>query len=117
MNIGKMLKQAQQMQAQLQEEMEQLKVEATAGGGMVTARMNGKKQLLTLEIKPEVAKGMLNVWNSLPSLLWILWADVKPGKTLGSICPVCCRIWKEKMSSRLLTATTKIAKSCNTLSA
>ena len=55
MNIGKMLKQAQQMQAQLQEEMEQLKVEATAGGGMVTARMNGKKQLLTLEIKPEAA--------------------------------------------------------------
>ncbi|MEE9218353.1 MAG: YbaB/EbfC family nucleoid-associated protein [Acidobacteriota bacterium] len=52
MDIKKMLKQAQQMQTRLQEEMEQLTVEASAGGGMVTARMNGKKQLLCVEIKP-----------------------------------------------------------------
>jgi len=53
MNIQKMLKQAQQMQARMQQEMEQLEVEASAGGGMVTARMNGKKQLLGVVLKPE----------------------------------------------------------------
>jgi len=52
MNIQKMLKQAQEMQSRLQQEMEQVEVEATAGGGMVSARMNGKKQLLALTLKP-----------------------------------------------------------------
>ena len=53
MNIQKMLQQAQKVQARLQEEMERLEVEASAGGGMVTARMNGKKQLLSLAVQPK----------------------------------------------------------------
>ena len=48
-----MMKQAQQMQDRLQKQMAELKVEATAGGGMVIVVMNGAKQLLSLKIDPE----------------------------------------------------------------
>jgi DNA-binding YbaB/EbfC family protein len=53
MNIQQMMKQAQQMQDRLQKQMAELKVEATAGGGMVTVVMSGGKQLLSLKIDPE----------------------------------------------------------------
>jgi hypothetical protein len=53
MNIQQMMKQAQQMQDRLQKQMAELKVEATAGGGMVTVVMNGAKLLLSLKIDPE----------------------------------------------------------------
>ena len=53
-NIGKMMKQAQQMQERMQKAMEELEVEGSAGGGMVTAKMNGAKQLLDLKLDPEV---------------------------------------------------------------
>ena len=54
MNIQNMMKQAQQMQERLQREMAELKVEATAGGGMVTVVVNGSKQIHSLTIDPEV---------------------------------------------------------------
>ena len=54
MNIQQMMKQAQQMQDRLQKQMAELKVEATAGGGMVTVVVNGAKQLQSLKIDPEV---------------------------------------------------------------
>jgi DNA-binding YbaB/EbfC family protein len=54
MNIQQMMKQAQQMQERLQKQMAELRVEATAGGGMVTVTMSGQKQLLTVKIDPEV---------------------------------------------------------------
>jgi DNA-binding YbaB/EbfC family protein len=54
MNIQKMMQQAQQMQEKLQRQMGDMKVEATAGGGMVTVAINGHKQLLSLKIDPEV---------------------------------------------------------------
>ena len=54
MNIQQMMKQAQQMQAKMQKEMENLRVEATAGGGMVTVVINGAKQVLSVKIDPEV---------------------------------------------------------------
>jgi DNA-binding YbaB/EbfC family protein len=54
MNIQQMMKQAQQMQERLQKQMQELTVEATAGGGMVTVVMNGAKQLQRLTIDPEV---------------------------------------------------------------
>ena len=54
MNIQQMMKQAQQMQERMQREMAELKVEATAGGGMVTVTMSGSKQLQALKIDPEV---------------------------------------------------------------
>jgi len=53
MNIQQMMKQAQQMQARMQKQMEEMRVEATAGGGMVTVTMNGSKQVLALKIDPE----------------------------------------------------------------
>ena len=54
MNIQQMMKQAQQMQERLQREMTGMRVEATAGGGMVTVVVNGNKQLQGLKIDPEV---------------------------------------------------------------
>jgi nucleoid-associated protein EbfC len=55
--LGNILKQAQEMHskiAQLQEEMANKTVEASAGGGMVTLVMNGKQQVLSIRIDPEV---------------------------------------------------------------
>jgi len=54
MNIQQMMKQAQQMQERLQKQMQEMVVEATAGGGMVTVVMNGAKQVQKLTIDPEV---------------------------------------------------------------
>jgi len=54
MNIQQMMKQAQQMQEQLQRQMADLKVEGNAGGGMVTVIVNGAKQVQSLKIDPEV---------------------------------------------------------------
>ncbi len=54
MNIQQMMKQAQQMQQRLEKQMAEMRVEASAGGGMVTVVMSGKKQLISLKIDPEV---------------------------------------------------------------
>jgi DNA-binding YbaB/EbfC family protein len=53
MNVQQMMKQAQQMQERLQKQMAELRVEATAGGGMVTVVMNGAKQVQSIAIDPE----------------------------------------------------------------
>ena len=53
MNIQKMMQQAQQMQERMQKQMAELRVEATAGGGMVTVTMNGAKQVQSIKIDPE----------------------------------------------------------------
>lgn len=53
MNLGKMMKDLQRVQEKLQTEIESLQIEASAGGGAVTARMNGKKQLLSVRIAPD----------------------------------------------------------------
>ena len=55
--FGNLLKQAQQMHtkiAQLQEEMAAKTVEASSGGGMVNVVMNGKQEILSIRIDPEV---------------------------------------------------------------
>ena len=54
MDIQAMMKQAQEMQQRLQQQMTDIRVEATAGGGMVTVVVNGHKHLLTLKLDPEV---------------------------------------------------------------
>jgi len=54
MNIQSMMKQAQQMQERLKQQMAEMRVEATAGGGMITVVMNGTKQLQSIAIDPEV---------------------------------------------------------------
>jgi DNA-binding YbaB/EbfC family protein len=50
-----MMKQAQQMQERMQQEIAQIRVEASAGGGMVTVQMDGHKNILGVKIDPEVA--------------------------------------------------------------
>ena len=57
MNFQQMMKQAQQMQEKLQKQMESTVVDATAGGGMVSVKMNGQKQLLSIQIDQEVFAG------------------------------------------------------------
>ncbi len=55
-NMNNMLKQAQKMQEQMlkaQQEIEETVFEASAGGGMVTVKANGKKEVLEIKIKPE----------------------------------------------------------------
>lgn len=54
MKIQKLMKQAQEMQARLEKDLARLVVEASAGGGMVAVKMNGKKELLAVKIDPEV---------------------------------------------------------------
>jgi DNA-binding YbaB/EbfC family protein len=54
-NMQNMMKQAQQMQQKLQEEIALIRVEASAGGGMVTVKMDGQKNVLSVKIDPEVA--------------------------------------------------------------
>jgi hypothetical protein len=54
MNIQKMMQQAQQMQERLQQQMAEMRVEATAGGGMITVTVTGNKQLVSMKIDPEV---------------------------------------------------------------
>jgi DNA-binding YbaB/EbfC family protein len=54
-NMQAMMKQAQQMQQRMQEEIEQIRVEASAGGGMVTVKMDGQKRVLEVKIDPEAA--------------------------------------------------------------
>ena len=53
MNIQQMMKQAQQMQERMQKQMNEMRIEATSGGGMVTVAINGAKQVLSLKIDPE----------------------------------------------------------------
>jgi DNA-binding YbaB/EbfC family protein len=54
MNIAAMMQQAKQMQEQMRKRMAETRVEATAGGGMVTVVVNGAKQVLSIKIDPEV---------------------------------------------------------------
>jgi hypothetical protein len=52
--MQQILKQVQQFQEQLQKQLDELVVEASAGGGMVSVKMNGQKQLHEVRIDPEV---------------------------------------------------------------
>ena len=54
-NMQAMMQQAQKMQERMQEEVAQIRVEATVGGGMVTVKMDGQKNVLGVKIDPEVA--------------------------------------------------------------
>ena len=54
-NMQSMMKQAEMRQQKLQAEIAQIRVEASAGGGMATVKMDGKKNVLSVKIDPEVA--------------------------------------------------------------
>jgi len=58
-NFGKMMKQAQEMQAKMakiQEELAQMEFEVSSGGGMVRVKMNGQQEVLGIQIDEEVFK-------------------------------------------------------------
>ena len=55
-NIQQMMKQAQVMQEKMQKEMEELRVDASAGGGVVTVQMKGNHEITGLKIDPEALK-------------------------------------------------------------
>jgi len=52
--MQQIMKQVQQMQEQLQKQLDDLVVDASAGGGMVTVKMNGQKHLVSVHIEREV---------------------------------------------------------------
>ncbi len=56
LDMNQLMKQAQKMQKELEkahEEAEKIELEASSGGGMVTAKVNGKSQIISLKIDPE----------------------------------------------------------------
>jgi hypothetical protein len=54
MKLNQMMKQAQALQAKLKQQLDEIRVEATAGGGMVVVTMNGNKTVTGVRIDPEV---------------------------------------------------------------
>jgi nucleoid-associated protein EbfC len=54
-NMQAMMQQAQKMQEKMQHDLAQLRVEGTAGGGMVTITMDGHKKMYAVKIDPEAA--------------------------------------------------------------
>jgi DNA-binding YbaB/EbfC family protein len=55
-NMNQIMKQAQALQERFKEQLEQMEVEASSGGGMVSVRMNGNKVVSSVTIDPEVVK-------------------------------------------------------------
>jgi DNA-binding YbaB/EbfC family protein len=53
-NLQKLLKDAKEMQSKIQEELREMRVEGSAGGGMVTVTLDGTKNLISIRIDPEV---------------------------------------------------------------
>ena len=58
LKVSEMLSQANQLQEEVQRKLGQTVVEASSGGGAVTATMNGKKQLIKLRIDPAAVIGL-----------------------------------------------------------
>ena len=59
LKMGEMLSKANQMQEEVQRKLAETVVEASSGGGAVTATMNGKKELLKLQIDPAAVVGLM----------------------------------------------------------
>ena len=53
-NLQKMLKQAKEMQGKVQKEMAEMRIDGSSGGGMVVVTLDGTKNLISLEVNPEV---------------------------------------------------------------
>jgi DNA-binding YbaB/EbfC family protein len=53
-NLQKLLKDAKEMQSKIQEELREMRVEGSSGGGMVTVTLDGTKNLVSIRIDPEV---------------------------------------------------------------
>ena len=55
-NLQEMMSQMKKVQEELQQKMDTIRVEASAGGGVVTVQMSGNKKLLSIRIDPEAVK-------------------------------------------------------------
>lgn len=64
-DMKKMLEQAQKMKEELQRSLQEIRVEASSGGGMVNVVMSGTKELVAVKIDPEVASGDLEMLQDL----------------------------------------------------
>jgi len=53
-NLQKMMKTAKEMQEKMQKELAEMRVEGSSGGGMVSVALDGNKNLLSINIEPEV---------------------------------------------------------------
>ncbi len=53
-NLQKLLKDAKEMQSKIQQELREMRVEGSSGGGMVTVTLDGTKNLVSIRIDPEV---------------------------------------------------------------
>ena len=56
LDMNALMKQAQQMQEQMSREMDELRVEASAGGGVVNVTMKGDHEIIALKVDPELVK-------------------------------------------------------------
>ncbi|GAC1512644.1 MAG: YbaB/EbfC family nucleoid-associated protein [Terriglobales bacterium] len=56
-NLQELMSQAKKQYEVMQKKMEETVVEGTSGGGSVTVKMDGRKQVLNIKIDPEVVKG------------------------------------------------------------
>ena len=56
-NMQQMMGQMKKMQAEIQQQVEAVRVEASSGGGIVKVSMNGSKRVLSIKIDPEAVKG------------------------------------------------------------
>lgn len=63
--MQEMMQQAQQMQEQMENKLSQTVVEASTGGGVVTVRMNGRKEVLRLKIEPSAVGSDLELLEDL----------------------------------------------------
>ncbi len=63
MNFQELIKQAQKQMEKVQQQMRDLVVEASSGGGIVTVTMDGTKQLLSIKIEPQAVSA-----NDIPML-------------------------------------------------
>ncbi len=57
-NMQAIMRQAQKMQEQMQQQLAAIRVEASTGGGMVTVKMDGQKHVLEVKIDPEAASDL-----------------------------------------------------------
>jgi nucleoid-associated protein EbfC len=56
MNLQELMSQAKKQYEQLQRKLQETVVDCTSGGGSVTVKMDGRKQVLSIKIDPEVVK-------------------------------------------------------------
>lgn len=65
LDIKKIMEQAQRMQEELQQTLKEMRVQASAGGGIVNVVMSGEKQIVSLTIDPEAISGDVEMLQDL----------------------------------------------------